>query len=84
MRQTNRGRLWIDNVNCAAISDMDAERNASLVGNDGIATGKFVIRLNWAIDNRDFVRVNLLDGHERPIRETDLASKPSMFNVQPT
>jgi hypothetical protein len=84
MRQTNRWSLWIDNVNCAAIGDVDTEHNASLVRDDSIATDKFFVRLNCVIDNRDFVRVNLLDGYERPIRETDLVSKPSMFNVQPT
>ena len=41
MHKTDRRRFWIDDVNCATIGDVNAERDAALIGDNAIAAGEF-------------------------------------------
>jgi hypothetical protein len=41
MHKANRRRFWIHHVNRATISDINAERDTALIGNDAIARGEF-------------------------------------------
>src|ERR1043166_9576669 len=82
MREADRRRFRIDNVNGAAIGNMNAERNLTLVCDDRVAAGNRPVRLNRLIHDGDLVRVNLLDGHQRPVAETGLAPETPVFSVQ--
>jgi hypothetical protein len=41
MHKANRRGFWVYDVNCATVSDVNAERDAALIGDDAIARGKF-------------------------------------------
>jgi len=83
MRQTNCRCFRIDNVNRTAVGNMDTERNALLVCNDGVAPDKFFVRFKRTVENRDPVCVNLFNGNERPICESDLVPNLLMRSVKP-
>ena len=83
MRQTDCRCFWIDNVNRTAVGNMDTERNASLVCNDGVAPDKFFVRFKRTVENRDPVCVNLFNGNERPICESNLVPNLLMRSVKP-
>ena len=78
MRETNRRRCRIDNVNSAAISDINAESDIALLRDDAVATGKFATAAR-TICNRDFVSMNLFRPKKRPVgnanRGTDFAMR---------
>ena len=40
MNQTDSRRFWIDNVNRAAVSDVNAQHDSLLIGDDAIAAGE--------------------------------------------
>ncbi len=60
MNETDRGRLWIDNVNRAAIGYVNAKRDAAPIRDETVAAGEILVAVNVGIDNRDFIAVNLL------------------------
>ena len=64
MHQTDRRRFGVHDVNCATVGDVNAERNTALIGDDGVAAGKFAAHraAATAIDHGDFVFVNLFGG----------------------
>src|SRR6476646_10380726 len=80
MHKANRRRFWIYDVNCAAVSDVNAERDAALIGDDSIARGEFAAwrgrrsaasavgaeRRPYLIDNCNFISVDLFGGEQRP------------------
>jgi hypothetical protein len=41
MHKANRRRCWIYDVNCATVCDVNAERDAALIGDNAIASGEF-------------------------------------------
>ena len=92
MDETNRGRGWIDNINGAAIGDVNAERDSALIGNETVATGEFFVGRRRKIDppspsfgaagNRDSVAVNLFGGEQRPIRNSDFATNFKMRGIK--
>ena len=41
MHKANRRRFWIYDVNCATVCDVNAERDAALIGDNAIARGEF-------------------------------------------
>src|SRR5439155_14040322 len=65
MHKANRRRFWIYDVNYATVSDVNAERDAALTGDNAIAAGEFAA-INSAedsgrysgFDNGNFVFVN--------------------------
>ncbi len=95
MRQTDSRRFWIDNVNGAAIGDVNAERDAPLIGDDAVAAGEFCAGRVGALrrpdaaarrpylNNCDFVPVNLFGGKERPIADADCVANFVMRGVEP-
>ena len=62
MNETHRRRFWIDNINGAAVGDVNSERDFSLVCNQPVATCEFLIAIEWRIDDCDLVGVKLLSG----------------------
>ena len=85
MRKTDRRRFWIDNVNCAAVGDVNPQRDATLIGDDAVAAGEFAAHRAAAttIDNCDFVAVNLFGGKERPIADADCVADFAMRGIEP-
>jgi hypothetical protein len=73
MHQANCRRSWIYDVNCATVCDVNAERDAALIGDNAIARGEFAT-INSAedtgrysaFDNGDFISVDLFGGEQRP------------------
>lgn len=65
MDETDSWRVWIDNVNRAAVGDMNAERDTRLICNEAVAAGEMFILVNRSIDNCDLIAVNLFGGKQR-------------------
>jgi hypothetical protein len=90
MDKANRRRFWIHDVNCATVSDVNAERDAALIGDDAIARGEFAT-INSAedsgpysaIDNGDFVSVDLFGGEQRPIPKAGCVANFAMCGIEP-
>ena len=90
MDKANRRRFRIYDVNCATVSDVNAERDVALIGDNAIAAGEFAT-INSAedsgrysaIDNGDFVIVDLFDGEQRPIPKAGCVANFAMYGVKP-
>ena len=90
MHQPNCRRFWIYDVNCATVSDVNAERDAALIGDNAIAAPEFAT-INSAedsgpysaIDNGDFVSVDLFGGEQRPIAKAGCVANFAMCGVEP-
>jgi len=85
MNQTDGRSFWIDNVNRAAIGDVNAQHDSTLIGDDAIAAAEFAAHRAAAtiIDNSDLVSVNLLSGKQRPIADADCVANFAMRGVEP-
>jgi hypothetical protein len=85
MNQTERRRFWIDNVNRATIGDINAQHDSTLIGDDAVAGGEFTARraVAIAIDDCDFVVVNLLGSQQGPIAHADCVANFAMRGFQP-
>ena len=64
MNQPDSRGFLIDNVNRAAVGNVNAQDDAALIGNKSVAAGEFTAHRAVAttIDNLNFVPVNLLGG----------------------
>jgi hypothetical protein len=82
MNEPNRGRLWIDKINCATVGDMNAERDPALICDETIARGEMFVRLDRPIDNCNLVTMNLLSREQRPIAHADCATNFAMSCVK--
>jgi hypothetical protein len=90
MHQANRRRFRIYDVNCAAVSDINAERDAALIGDNAIAAWKFAT-INSAedsgrysaIDNGDFVSVGLFGSEQWPIAKAGCVANFAMCGIEP-
>jgi len=82
MEETDSWRVWIDNVNSAAVGDMNAERDTRLICNEAVAAGEVFILVNCSIDNCDLVAVNLFGGEQRPIANANCVSNFPMHCVE--
>ena len=82
MHQSDSRRFWIDNVNSAAVSDMNAERDTRLICNEAVAAGEMLILVNRSIDNCDLVAMNLFGGKQRPIADSNRVSDFPMHCVE--
>src|SRR5438309_9119269 len=75
VHESNRRFFWIDNVNRAAIGDVNAKRHFSLIRDDTVAASEFYVRFNRSIDPRCARRaadwINLLG---RPAPSTCVAT----------
>jgi hypothetical protein len=87
MYETDGRRFWIDNVNSAAVSDVNAQRDTALIGDDAIAAWKFFIfaadTAATTVHNRDFVSVNLFGREQRPIAHADCVANFAMRGIEP-
>src|SRR5437588_6719766 len=87
MDQTDRWRFRINNVNRAAVGDVNAEHDTALIGDDSIAAREFADRLDarrpYLIDDCDLVSVNLLSGKQWPIADADCIANSAMRRIQP-
>src|SRR5205823_12553165 len=82
MHQTDSRCFWIDNVNRATISHVNAECGTTLIRDNAVATGEFFIAFHWRINECDFVSVNLLSGKQRPIAKSNCATNFAMHRVE--
>src|SRR2546425_9093651 len=85
MHQTDSGRFWIDNVNGATVSNVNAKGNAALVGDNTVAAGEFAAHraAATALNNSNFVSVNLFGGEQRPIRHADCVANFTVRGIEP-
>jgi len=83
MHQPNRVTHRIDQINRAAIRDVDAETNAALICNQAITTLKALVSGDGFIDNRHAISMHLLRGNERRRAEAVLGSDFAMNAIQP-
>ena len=70
MHQADRGRFWIDDINRAAIRDVNAKQHSALIGDERIACREMSVRFNRFIHDCYFIAVNLLGDQQRPIAES--------------
>jgi len=90
MHKANRRRFWIYDVNCATVSDVNAKRDATLVRDDAVAAGEFAA-INSAedsgrysaIDNGDFISVDLFGGEQRPIAKAGCVANFPVCGIEP-
>ena len=77
--------FWIHDVNRATVGDVNSQPDAALVCDDAIAAGKFAAHraAAAAIDNCDFVSVNLFRGEQRPVTDPDRIANFAMCGVEP-
>ncbi|MEY2480991.1 MAG: hypothetical protein QOI04_1918 [Verrucomicrobiota bacterium] len=64
MHEADRRCFWIDNKNGAAISDINAETNFPLIGDESVAAGEAIAGSDRSINDRYFIPVNLF-GREK-------------------
>ena len=85
MHKANRGRFWIDDVNCATIGDVNAERDAALIGDNAIARGEFAAHraAATAVDYSDVASVDLFGGEQRPTAKAGCVANFLMCGVEP-
>ena len=85
MHKADRRRCWIYDVNCATVSDINAERDTALIGNNAIAARKFAAHraAATAIDHGDVISVDLFGGEQRPIVKAGCLPNFPMFGFEP-
>jgi len=85
MHKADGRRFRIDDVNGATVSDVNAERNTALIGDNAVAPREFAARRAAAttIDRGDLVSVDLFRGKQRPIAESGRIANFSMSAVKP-
>src|SRR5262249_349234 len=90
MHKANSRCFWIQGVNCAAVRDVNAERDAALIRDNSVATVEFPA-INpagdsgrySAFDNGDLVSVDLLRGEQRPIEKPGCVANFAMRGIEP-
>ena len=90
MHKANRRRFRIYDVHGATGSDVNAERDAAVSGEDAIARGEFAT-INSAedsgrysaFDHGDVVSVDLFGGEQRPIPKAGCVPNFAMCDVEP-
>jgi len=97
MHQANRRRFWIQDVDCAAVGDVNAERDAALIGDNAIARGEFAAHraAATAVDYCDVVTMDLFGGEQRPtptssrardfigVAKAGCVANFSMYDIEP-
>jgi hypothetical protein len=82
MDQADRAAHRIDKIYRAAISDVNAKADATLIGDQAVAALKTFISGNGFIDNSDAIAVDLLGGDKRRGAKAVLAPNFSMHAIQ--
>jgi len=97
MYQADRRRFWIYDVDCAAVGDVNAERDAALIGDNAIARGEFAAHraAATAVDYCDVVTMDLFGGEQRPtptssrardfigVAKAGCVANFSMYDIEP-
>jgi hypothetical protein len=83
MDQANGVANGIDEINRAAIGDVNAETNATLTCNQSVAVLETFVSANRGIDKGDIFSMNLLRGNERQISDPVFAADFPVHSVQP-
>ncbi len=84
MDEADSGPSLINEVNSAAIRDVDPETNIRLVCDQPVTPGKAFAALQWSIDNPDAVSMHLFRRHERTFPYRVGGAHLSMNFVQPS
>ena len=82
MHQPNRSLHLIEEINRAAICDVNAKANARLIGDQAITTFKTFVPGHRRIDNGDVISMHLPRGHERRGRESMPAADFPMNTIE--
>lgn len=82
MHKPDRTEALIDQINRAAIGNVNAETDAALICDQPIATFEAFALRHRAIDNRDAISVDLPRGNERRRTESMLRPDFAMNTVQ--
>jgi hypothetical protein len=82
MHETNRAANRINEKNRTAISNVNAEADAALTGNQSVAVLETFVSANCRIDQGDIFSMDLPRGHERQISEPVSAADFSMHCIQ--
>jgi hypothetical protein len=82
MHQPDAVLDWINQIDRAAIGDIDAETNVPLVGNYSVAIREAAIVRGCVIYDSDAIAVNLLGGDERVVHKADCASNFPMNFIE--
>ena len=85
MHEADSRSLGIDDVNGAAVGNVNAQGDAALIRYDAVTAGKFAAYRAAApsIENCDLVSVDLFGGEERPIANTDCLPNFAMRGIEP-
>ena len=85
MHQANCRHFWIYDVNCATVSDINAERDAALIGDNAITGGEFAAHraAATAVDYCNFITVDLFSGEQRPIAKAGCVANFAMCGIEP-
>jgi hypothetical protein len=83
MHQSNRTALLVDQINRAAVGNVNAEANAALICDQSITILKAFVRGQRLIDNADITAMHLPRGHERRRTKTIALSNFAMNTIQP-
>ena len=82
MHQPDRAEALIDQINRAAIGNVNAEANAALICDQAIATFEAFVLRHCAVDKSDAISVNLLRGNKRSGAESMLSSNFPMNAIE--
>ena len=82
MHQPDRTEALIDQINRAAIGDVNTEANAALICDQAITTVETFVRRGRLTDNADTRTVHLLRGYEWRLAEPVFSSNFPMDAVQ--
>ena len=85
MHKPDRRSRRIYDVNCAAVSDVNAERDAALIGDNAIARGEFAAHraAATAVDYGDVASVDLFGDEQRPTAKGGCVANFLMCGVEP-
>src|SRR5262249_13218605 len=84
MHQTDGRCFRIDDVNSAAVRDVNAQHDPALIGDDAVAAGEFAARraAATAINHCDFVSVNLFCGEQWPVADANCVANFAMCGFE--
>ena len=83
MNETNARCFCIDDVNGAAISYVNSERDFSLISDQTVATREFGIGLDRTINDCGFIAMHLLGYQQWRITNPNFAAKFAVNTVEP-
>src|SRR6266567_9349210 len=82
MNQRSSALLSVDQINGAAVGDVNAQCDTALIGDNAVAAGEFPISFHDCVDACDFITVNLLGGEQRPIADSNCVANFEMGRFQ--